>query len=94
MKKLFLFGIMMLMLITTGCGKYTKDDVIKDIEKKVNRLSAYKLTATLEILNNEDVYNYDAEVSFKKGDLYKVSLTNKSNNYEQIILKNKSGVYV
>lgn len=94
MKKIFLFGIMLLMLITTGCGKYTKDDIIKDIEKKIDKLSAYKLTATLEILNNEEVYNYDAEVSFKKDDLYKVSLTNTSNNYEQIILKNKNGVYV
>lgn len=94
MKKIFLFGIMLLMLITTGCGKYTKDDIIKDIEKKIDKLPAYKLTATLEILNNEEVYNYDAEVSFKKDDLYKVSLTNTSNNYEQIILKNKNGVYV
>ena len=33
-------------------------------------------------------------MSYKKSDLYKVSLTNTANNYEQIILKNNDGVYV
>ncbi len=81
-------------MLSTGCGKYTEDDIIKDLEKKVNKLSGYRLEGSLEILNNEEVYNYDVDVSYKKDDLYKVSLTNTSNNYEQIILKNNDGVYV
>lgn len=94
MKKVFLFILTMLILLSTGCGKYTEDDIIKDLEKKINKLSGYRLEGNLEILNNEEVYNYDVDVSYKKDDLYKVSLTNTSNNYEQIILKNKDGVYV
>ncbi len=94
MKKIFLFTLTLLILLSTGCGKYTEDDIIKDLEKKVNKLSGYRLEGSLEILNNEEVYNYDVDVSYKKDDLYKVSLTNTSNNYEQIILKNNDGVYV
>ncbi|MCI8347454.1 MAG: outer membrane lipoprotein carrier protein LolA [Bacilli bacterium] len=94
MKKIFLLTLTLLILLSTGCGKYTEDDIIKDLEKKINKLSGYKLEGSLEILNNEEVYNYDVDVSYKKDDLYKVSLTNTSNNYEQIILKNNDGVYV
>lgn len=93
MKKIFLFTFALL-LLATGCGKYTEDDVLKDLEKKVNKLSGYQLDGTLEILNNEETYHYDVAASYKKDDLYKVSLTNTSNNYEQIILKNDDGVYV
>ena len=37
---------------------------------------------------------YDVSVSYKRKDNYRVALRNKTNNHEQIILKNKDGVYV
>ena len=94
MKKVYFFILIGLLLMVTGCGKYTQADITKDLEKKIQKLSAYKLEGNLEILNNEETYNYDVDVSYKKPDLFKVSLTNTSNNYEQIILKNKDGIYV
>lgn len=93
MKKIFLLALIGLFLLT-GCGKYEKEDVYKDIKKKIEKLSSYKLDGDLEILNNDEVYTYKVESSYKKKDNYKVSLTNTSNNYEQIILKNNDGVYV
>ena len=84
----------MILFLVSGCGKYTEKDVISDLEKKINKASAYKLSGNLEIVNNDDVYNYNVEVSYKKGDFYKVSLTNLANSHTQIILKNKDGVYV
>ena len=81
-------------LFLTGCGKYGEKEVIKDLEKKINKSNAYNLKGTLEITNNDDVYNYDVEVSYQKDDKYKVSLKNTSNNHEQIILKNNEGVYI
>jgi len=48
----------------------------------------------MELMNNEDIYEYDVKVSYKEGDFYKVDLTNTSNNHEQVILRNKEGVYV
>jgi outer membrane lipoprotein-sorting protein len=48
----------------------------------------------MEIINNDDTYEYLVEASFLKDDYYKVRLVNQTNNHEQIILKNADGVYV
>lgn len=93
MKKLYLLMFSILLLVC-GCGKYTKDDVVNDLSKKVKKLSSYKVVGNLEIVNNDDVYNYDIEVSYKKDNNYKVSITNTANDHTQIILKNNDGVYL
>ena len=94
MKKIFVGIIITMLLVTTGCGKNTESSVINDLEKKINKASAYKISGDLEIVNNDEVYNYDIEVSYKKDNNYKVILTNKANDHTQIILKNTDGVYV
>lgn len=95
MKKKLLFLIMFaLMFVLGGCGKISENDVIKDLTKKINNSKAYYIEGTLEIVNNEDVYTYDVEVSYAKKDNYKVNLVNTVNNHEQIILRNSDGVYV
>ena len=40
------------------------------------------LEAEMELINNEDSYNYDVTVSYKKEDNYRVSLRNKTNHSE------------
>lgn len=77
-----------------GCGKYTVKDAQSDLEKKINKADSYNLTGEMEIINNDDVYKYDVDVSYSKTDKFRVSLKNKTNNHEQIILKNSDGVYV
>ena len=52
------------------------------------------MEGTLKIYRNEDLYTYKLESSYMKEDYYRVSLTNKTNNHEQIIIRNKNGVYV
>ena len=71
-----------------------ESDVIKDLTKKINNSSSYYIEGTLEIVNNEDIYTYDVEVSYARKDNYKVRLVNNVNNHEQIILRNSEGVYV
>ena len=93
MKKI-LFSIMMVLLLVSGCGKNSETSVINDLEKKINKASAYKVIGVLEIVNNDEVYTYDVEVSYKKNNNYRVSLTNQANNHTQVILKNSDGVYV
>ncbi len=94
MKKIFVGIIITMLLVTTGCGKNTESSVISDLEKKINKASAYKISGELQIINNDEVYNYDIEVSYKKDNNYKVMLTNRANDHTQIILKNTDGVYV
>ena len=91
MKKiLFVLGIV---LCLTGCG-IKEVNVVEELENKINALDGYNMTATLEIYRNEDKYTYDVDSSYSKNDLYKVTLLNKNNNHEQVILKNSDGVYV
>ena len=95
MKKKLLFLIMIMgVFIISGCGKTSESSVIKDLTKKINNAKSYYIEGTLEIVNNEDVYTYDVKVSYKEKDNYKVDLVNTTNNHEQIILRNKEGVYV
>lgn len=93
MKKIVLIGFATLFLIT-GCGKYGKNDAMKDFSKMVDNTKNYNIKGTLEILNNDELFKYDVDVLYKKGDYYKVSLINKTNSHEQIILRNDEGVYV
>lgn len=95
MKKILL-TIMLItsIFIFTGCGKKSEQELKNNFIKEVEKLKSYYLEGTMSLMNNDDIYNYDVKVSYTKEDKYKVSLTNKNNNYEQIILKNEDGVYV
>ena len=92
MKKICLVLFTCILLI--GCGNYNSKNATKDLENKINNLKGYNLKGQLEITSNDDIYKYDVEVSYAKDDKFRVSLKNQTNNHEQIILKNKEGVYV
>jgi outer membrane lipoprotein-sorting protein len=94
MKKFVWLGLIVFLFLITGCGKYDEKDVVKDLNKKIENVKGYHLEAEMEIINNEDVYKYDVNVSYQKDDLFRVSLKNKANNHEQILLRNDEGVYV
>lgn len=95
MKKVFSIFIAILFAISlTGCKKDDMTSVLSKVEKKVEKCSGYNLEAQMELINNEDSYKYDVSVSYKEDDNFRVSLRNKTNNHEQIILKNEDGVYV
>ena len=94
MKKYLLYLAILSCFLLVGCGKYGEKDIVKDFNKKITNSDGYYLNGELEIINNEDSYLYDVEVAYQKDNNFKVSLKNKTNNHEQIILKNSDGVYV
>lgn len=81
------------MLLFSGCWD-EKIDVIGKLKKKINSLNSYQISGNLEVTNNESTYQYDIQVDYEADEKYRVSLKNKTNDHEQIILKNSSGVYV
>lgn len=93
MKKLAVL-VVSLMIILTGCGKKTPEDLLGKFEKTVGNTKSYTIKGNMEILSNEETYTYSLEVNYLEGDFYKVTLVNQTNNHEQVILKNKDGVYV
>ena len=92
MKKIIL--CFMFVMLLAGCGKNSKENILKQWSKKVDSYDNYLMEGTLKIYRNEDLYTYKLESSYMKEDYYRVSLTNKTNNHEQIIIRNKNGVYV
>ena len=90
MKKIFL--TLLLSLLVVGCS--SKNDITSIIKKKIERANSYYAEGLLEIVNNENIYKYDIDISYKKSDNFRVKLINKTNEHEQIILKNETGVYV
>ena len=93
MKKVALLLILCCILLT-GCFKHTEKDVIHTFSKRLEDSSGYFLKGGLSINNNDEIYNYNVEVYYKKENFYKVILTNVANQHTQIILKNNDGVYV
>lgn len=93
MKKIFFTGLILSLFFLTGCGKYTEKSIVKDLNKKINQITGYHIEGQMEIYNGDDAYKYKVTSSYEN-DCYRVSLTNKANNHEQIILRNADGIYV
>lgn len=92
--KRFIIVFIVIILVVTGCGKKNIRNVRDEIKDKLDNSSGYLLKGELEINNNDDIYNYDVEVSYKKDNFFKVILENKANDFRQIILKNNDGVFL
>ena len=91
MKKIII--ILSLFLFITGCGN-KENNLVKKFINKIDKNNSYKLEGSMDIISNEDTFNYKVEASKSKDGYYKVVLKNKSNDHEQVILRNKDGVYV
>lgn len=76
-----------------GCGKIDSKDAIEKFEQNIDK-DYYTLTGQMDIVSNEELYHYDVTVKHLDDEYYKASLVNQDTKYEQIILKNKDGVYV
>ena len=92
MKKIFILLISLILL--TSCSKNNEEKLIKKFTNDVNSSKSYLMKGSLEILNDEDNFNYNVEVAYRKKEMYKVKLVNTITTHEQVILKNKDGVYV
>ena len=92
MKKIVL--ILCFMFLLCSCGKETPENIIKDFASNIDSVKSYKVTGNMEISNDEETFTYSLESYYLKDNYYKVVLVNQTNNHEQIILKNKEGVYV
>lgn len=93
MKKWFALIVFLLMFIT-GCGSMNLDKAIGDFTRSVEASKSYHLDGSMEINSGEETFTYNIDVLFLKDDYYKVILVNQTNNHEQVILKNKDGLYV
>lgn len=94
MKKILKISLVIGLFFLAGCGITNDSNIIEKLTDKLEKSNSYYVSGEMEIINNEDTYTYDVEVSYQKGDYYKVRLVNELNNHEQVILRNDDGVYV
>lgn len=94
MKKKFIFFLLMTIILITGCGSNNQNKVLKKVKNNIEKHEKYELKADLELISNDESYNYSVTINNYKDKYYKVSLINKASSKEQIILKNKDAVYV
>lgn len=72
------------------------NNVEQSAQETLENLNGYYMEATMEFYKGEDTKAYTVKVSYEKADsdLFKVSMFDKTSEQEQIIIKNKDGVYV
>ena len=94
MKNILKLVLISSIFLLSGCGIKNADSVLKNMEKSLKNANSYYVEGVMEIINHEDTYTYNVNVSYKNGDYYKIVLTNTLNNHEQVILRNDDGVYI
>lgn len=98
MKKIFGVWLVVafgLILLLTACGEKSQEDVVKKLADKVDAMSGYKAKAEMKMNTGQESQKYQIDIWHKKKELYRVSLKNNQDEKgNQVILKNKDGVFV
>lgn len=97
-KKIIAGVLAVLVLVLAGFKLfYHKDSTPKKIAEVRENLTSYHTEANMEITANDDKRNFYVKVDFRKDgedNLFRISMLDKNINQEQIMLRNKEGVYV
>ena len=91
-KKVKLLILVVSFFVVVGCNKAA--DPKKQVLNMLKGVSSYHLDANMTLYNNDDSYKYSLAVDYKDKDLFRVSMKNKANEHEQIVLRNNDGVFV
>ena len=80
--------------VLTGCKGNNEINIIDKFTNEIERSKSYHLLGTMELQNDEIIYEYDINVYYLQDNYYKVEMVNKNNNQKQVILRNGDGLYV
>lgn len=96
MKKRLLLVItgLLVVFLLAACGSKSKDDVVKELNGKLNDLSGYKVDAKMTLKMGTDSQVYNVEIWHKDPTFYRVNLKNAEKDQSQMILRNNEGVFV
>jgi outer membrane lipoprotein-sorting protein len=84
----------MVLFVLSACGTKTQDDVVKDLDAKLEKLSAYKADAKMTLQMGTEPQTYEVEIWHKEPTYYRVNLKNAQKDQSQMILRNDEGVFV
>jgi outer membrane lipoprotein-sorting protein len=91
---LLLLAGLMVLFVLSACGTKTQGDVVKDLNAKLEKLSAYKADAKMTLQMGTEPQTYEVEIWHKEPSYYRVNLKNAKKDQSQMILRNDEGVFV
>ena len=96
-KKIVIAVVVLLVLSLSAWKLFFQTPTIEDDLKNLNlTMTSYHMEGNMEIGEGEEIRKFYVSVDFKDGetDNFRISLTDKDINQEQILLRNDKGVYV
>jgi outer membrane lipoprotein-sorting protein len=87
------FLSLLLLIVAAACNQ-SREDIVEDLTKKLDRLDGYTANAVMTFKHGEKQQKYLAEIWYKKPDFYRVVLKDEDGKNPQMIIKNKDGVYL
>ncbi|MDM5227736.1 outer membrane lipoprotein carrier protein LolA [Cytobacillus sp. NJ13] len=84
----------LVVLALSACGTKSQEDVVKDLNNKLEDIKGYKAEAKMTLQMGTDPQTYEIEVWHKEPDFYRVNLKNAQKEQSQMILRNDDGVFV
>lgn len=93
-KLLLLLAGLMVVFVLSACGTKSQDEVIKELDGKIENLKGYKADAKMTLQMGKEPQTYDVQIWHKQPSYYRVNLKNAQKDQSQMILKNDEGVYV
>lgn len=99
MLKKIIIGVIVLGVIVLAGWKlfFSKSDISSALEKKTSDLTCYHMELTMDMENGDNTRNYFVTTDYQKtddGENFRVSIKDQNISQEQIIIKNKDGVFV
>lgn len=84
-----------LVLLLSACGEKSQEDVLQQLDEKLEKMDGYKATAEMKMDTGQEQQMFNIDIWHKKKDLYRVKLKNDQDEKgSQVILKNEKGVFV
>ena len=87
--------LVILSVLLAACGSASQEKVVKKLGQQWGEGKGYELTATMEMKTGSgEPRVYDVNVWHTKPDFYRVTVTEKTDNVTQMIVRNEEGVFV
>ncbi|MFB4165174.1 outer membrane lipoprotein carrier protein LolA [Alteribacillus sp. JSM 102045] len=99
MRRIFLLIMMCIALVglLSACGEKSQEEVVQDLDKKLQDMTGYKGKASMTLETGEEARTYDVDIwhmQNEKNKYYKVHLKNDNEEQNQMIIRNDDGVFV
>ncbi len=89
-----LLSCFFVLLLITGCGEKSQEDVKNSLDAKLEEMTGYKANAKMMLKTGKESQVYDVEIWHSKPSYYRVNLKNAAKDQSQMILRNDEGVFV